>query len=115
VTDERQVVLEAHEQIAADDLGVVKIELNFDVGPVDPADQVGRVFDAGEKIIGSVARVDWLDEKLEAARSGKVGGAGQIVDEDFFGGWPLLRWDCPGEAVDRDRADRTRIVKRLLE
>ena len=56
MADDRQVFLEPVEQIAADDLRMVEIELDAQVRLAGLGDDVGGVLDAVEEIIRPVAR-----------------------------------------------------------
>src|SRR5215472_18112371 len=46
MADERQVFFESPDEIAADDLGVVEVELDAHVRPLHPGDDVGRLLGA---------------------------------------------------------------------
>ena len=70
--------LEPPDQIAADNLRVIEIELDLDVVPPNPADQVGGMLNTCEEVVGPVARVDWLDQELEVVRSCQVSSPGRL-------------------------------------
>src|SRR6476660_2012473 len=57
VADKRQVRLEAADEVAADDLHVIEVELNAQVRRADPLDDIGGVFHAAHEIIRAVARI----------------------------------------------------------
>ena len=94
-----QIFLEALEQIAADDLHVIEIELDAHVRRADLADDVGGVLDAAEKIVRPVARIDRLDQQRDIRLGGFRGGARDILDEDrsaagrcSAGTTPAMQW-----------------------
>ena len=115
MADQRQVLLEAGDEIAADDLHMVEIVLDFHIGLADLGDDVGGLLDAAEKIIRPVARVDRLDQQGDFLVRGQVGCARQVADEGALGGGPLLGRNHAGHAVDRGAADSDGVIERLLE
>ncbi len=54
--DHRQIFLQPVDQIAADDLHMIEIELHAQVGLADLGDDIGGMLDLVEKIIRQVAR-----------------------------------------------------------
>src|SRR5258707_4102326 len=48
---QRQELLEARQQVAADDLDVIEIELDAHVRPVDLGDQVRRLLDPADEVV----------------------------------------------------------------
>ena len=60
--DQRQMRLEAPQQIAAHDLRVIEIELDADIRLVRLRDDVGGVLHAIEEVVRAVAIVDRLDQ-----------------------------------------------------
>src|ERR1043166_6302045 len=77
VTDHGEELLDAFDQIALGDLHVLAVELQAHVCAADLGDHVGAVLDAREEIAGPVARVERLDQELDALLAGRVGRAGQ--------------------------------------
>ena len=63
MADERQVCFEAPDEIAAEDLCVIKIELNAQIGAADLGDDIGGLLDAIEEIAGRSRRVERLDQE----------------------------------------------------
>jgi len=61
VADERKIRFEAADEVATNDLNVIKVELDAQVHRADFADDVGRMLDAIEKIARTVARIERLD------------------------------------------------------
>src|SRR5437879_4498003 len=51
VSDQRQMLFESPDEIAADDLRVIEVELNAQVRPLHLGDDVGRLLGAGEEIV----------------------------------------------------------------
>src|SRR5262249_20400331 len=75
VTDHREKLFDAGDEIALGDLHVIAVELQAHVFPPDLGDHVGGVLDAREEIAGPVARVERLEQELDALLGRKVGGA----------------------------------------
>src|SRR5437660_24959 len=67
VTDERKILFEAFDQIAADDLGMIEVELNAHIWPLNFGNDVGRLLDPAEEIIRPIARVERLDQERDVA------------------------------------------------
>ena len=63
------------EQVAADDLHMIEIELDSHVRHPGLGDDVGGVLDVIEKIARPVARVDRLDQQRDVLGGGEIGGA----------------------------------------
>ena len=59
---------EAADEIAAEDLHVVEIELDAQIRRADLADDVGGMLDAIEEIAWPVARIERLDQQRDARR-----------------------------------------------
>lgn len=115
VADERQVLLEAVQQIAADDLHVIEIELDLHVRLAELGDNVGGVLDAVEIIIRPVARVDRLDLYVDALGTGEISRHPQIVDKDALRRRTLVDFDFAGEAMHRAAADGRDVIERAAE
>ena len=90
VADQRQVFFEAADEIAADDLGVIEIELDAHIFPFNLGDDVGGVLGAVQVIVRPVARIDRLDQERDVFLRRRVGGAREIFDQRGLGGGPLL-------------------------
>ncbi len=115
MADERQMLLESPDEIAADDLGVIEVELDAHVRPLHLGDDVGRLLDAGEEIVRPVARIDRLDQQRDVLLPRRIGRAHEIPDEGHLRRRALLRRHLAGEAVDLAAADGGDVVERLLE
>ena len=113
--DHGHVLFEALDQIAADDLGMIEVELDAHVRPLHLGDDIGRVLGAGEKIVGPVARIDRLDQHGHVLLARRIGRPGEIADKSRLRRWTLLRRHPAGEAVDLAPPDRGDVVERLLE
>ncbi len=113
VTDQRQILLEPVEDVAADDLHMIEIELDAHVGLADLADDVGGVLDVVEEVAGPVARIDRLHQDFDVPGRGEVGSAGDIRDIDALGRRTLLGRHVPGQAMHRAAADRADVIERL--
>jgi hypothetical protein len=81
VANERKKLFESPDEIAADDLGMIEIELDAHICPIDLGDDVGRMLDAGEEIIRPVARIERLEENRDVALSRRIGGRDEVADE----------------------------------
>jgi hypothetical protein len=66
VTDHGKEFSETLDKIAADDLDMIKIELDAQVRRADLTDDVGGMLDVPEKIVRPVARIDRLDQHGDA-------------------------------------------------
>ena len=110
--DQRQMLFEPADQVAAHDLRVIEIELDADIRLADLRDDVGGMFGAVEEIIRPVAVVDRLDQQRDVFRRGQICGPLEIVDEDALGRRALVQVDLAGEAMDRGAADRHDVVER---
>src|SRR6185295_15625386 len=115
VSNQGKESLEAVDQIAADDLYVIEIELHADIGLRGFFNDGSSVLDVIEKIVRSVPTVDRLDQQLDFLCGSKIGGVHQIVEKDAIGGRTLLGRNLAGETMDRGRADCARIVERTRE
>jgi hypothetical protein len=115
VTDERQVRFEAADEVTADDLHVIEVELNAHVRRADPLDDVGSVLDAAEEIIRAVAWIERLYQQRNADACRLARRANEIPNENSFRGRPLSGRYTAGKAMDRGPADRGGIVERALE
>jgi hypothetical protein len=115
VADERKKRFEAADEVAANDLNVIKVELDAQVHRADYADDVGRMLDAIEKIARTVARIERLDQKRDAGQRRLLRCSRKIPDEDRLRRRPLFRRDATGKAMDGAAADRDDIVYRELE
>src|ERR1700704_4808078 len=62
VPGQRQEFLETLQEVAADDLDVIEIELDAHIRPVDLGDQIRRLLDPRDEIIRPVARIERLDQ-----------------------------------------------------
>src|SRR5581483_12429146 len=49
MTDQRQVLFEAGDQVPADDLDMIEIELDLHIGPADSRNEIGGMLDAREE------------------------------------------------------------------
>src|SRR5262249_55773299 len=105
MADERQMFLEPPNEIAADDLGVIEVELDAYVRPLPLGDEAGRLLGAGEEIVRPVARIDRLDQQRDVFLLRGIGDAREIPDEGRLRGRPLLRRHLAGEAMDLAAAD----------
>jgi hypothetical protein len=95
MADQGAEFFETSDQVAADDLHVIKIELDAQVGRADLADYVGGVLDMLEKIIGPVARIDRFDQYDDAGLGGRGGGTRQTVSAAgrcSGGTTPAMQW-----------------------
>lgn len=115
MSDERQVLLKTPDEIACNNLRVVKVELNADVWPVQLGDDAGRVLGTGEEIVRPVARIERFDQQRDVFRGGSIRRAREIVEHRHFGSGPLLRRYGAGHAVDLAATDRDCIVECLPE
>src|SRR5579871_34485 len=115
VADKREMRFQAPDQIAADDLGVIEIELNAQVRRTDLFDDFGGVLETSKKITRPVAGIDRLDQKRDAGWRRLRGRAFQIFQKHGFGRRPLLDRDAAGHAMDRGAADHDHIIERLAE
>src|SRR5439155_5772541 len=79
--DNRKVLLEPSDEIAADDLDVIEIELNAHIRPLHLGDDVGCLLDAAEEIIRPIARVERLDQERDVALARRIGSPNEIADE----------------------------------
>src|SRR6185295_5905864 len=102
VSNQGKESLEAVDQIAADDLYVIEIELHADIGLRGFFNDGSGVLDMIEKIVGPVPTVDRLDQQLDFLCGSKIGGVHQIVEKDAIGGRTLLGRNLAGE-VERTR------------
>src|SRR4029079_9666161 len=78
--DHWHVLFEALDQIAADDLGMIEVELDAHVRPLHLVYDIGAVLGAGEKIFGPVARIDRLDQHGHVLLARRIGRPGEIAD-----------------------------------
>src|SRR5262249_35207909 len=78
--DRGEMLLETFDQIAPDDLRVIEIELDAHVRLAHLGDNVGGVLGAGEEIVGTIARIDRLDQQRDPFLRGAIGGTGEIAD-----------------------------------
>src|SRR3954451_1790032 len=115
VADERKILFEAFDQIAADDLRMIEVELNAHIWPLKFGNDVGRLLDPAEEIIRPIARVKRLDQQGDVALARRVGSASEIAQEGALRSGPLLRRHRAGETMDLAAADRSHIVERLVE
>lgn len=100
VSDQRQVRLEAPEQIAAHDLRVIKIELDADIGSARLGDDVGGVLHAVEEVVRPVTIVDRFDQNRDPFFGREIGGTRQVCDisalrpagRSFTGTKPARQW-----------------------
>src|SRR5262245_24048541 len=106
---------ESPEEIAADDLGVIEVELDAHVRPLHLGDDVGRLLGSGEEIVRPVARIDRLDQQRDVLLLRRVGDAREIPDEGHHPRRPLLRRHLAGEAMSLTAADGGDVGERLLE
>ena len=113
--DDRQIFLEAPDQIAADDLDVVEIELHAHVRRADLADEVGGVFDVAEEITRPVARIDRLDQERDVRLGRRRRGARQVGDENLLRRRPLFDRHHAGHAMDGASADGDDVIQRAGE
>ena len=111
----RQELLETPQEVAADDLDVIEIELDAHIRAVDPGDQVRRLLDPSDEIVRPVARIERLDQQHDILLRREVGGACEIGHEHPLGRRALLGRHHPGHGVDRRAVDRDDVVERLLE
>ena len=109
------MLLEPPDQIAADDLHMIEIELDAHIRPADLGDDVGGMLGPVEEIVRPVARIDRLDQQRDVLLGREVGGAREIRDEGRLGGRPLLGRHLAGEAMDLAAAERHDVVERLPE
>ena len=107
----RQVLFEAVEDVAALDLGMIEIELQAHIRPVDLGKNVGRLLDATEKIAGPLAVADGFDVEVDVPGIGTVGGALEVLDERPLGRCMLQLRHHARHAVDRPRPDGRRVVE----
>ena len=112
MADHRQILLEPVQQVAADDLHVIKIELHAQVRLADLGDDVGGVLGAIEEIARPVARIDRLDQQFDVFCRGEIGGARKVGGKDAVGGRALVRLDLAGQAVHGAAADRGGVIER---
>ena len=115
MADQGKMFLEAADEIAADDLRVIEVELHAHVRPLHLGDDVGRLLGAGEEIVRPVARIDRLDQQRDVFLLRGIGDAREIPDEGHLRRRPLLRRHLAGEAMDLTAADGGDVVERLLE
>src|ERR1700685_1865757 len=115
VADDGEELFEALEQIAADDLHVIKIELDAHIGRADLGDDIGGMLDAAQEIARPVARIDRLDQQRDVGL-GRVGcGALEIFDENGLRRRPLFRRHGAGHAMNGTAADRRDVFERALK
>src|SRR5712691_4257382 len=112
VRDMGQMLLEPSDQVAADDLGVIEVELDAQVRVFYLRDDVGRLLGAGEEIVRAVARVDRLDQQRDVRRRGPLGRLREIADEGPLRRRALLGLNLAGEAMDLAAADQGDVVER---
>src|SRR5215211_1725184 len=91
VANERKVLFEAVDEIAADNLRVIKIELDAQVRPLHLGNDCGGVLGAGEEIIRAVARIDRLDQERDVLLRGRIGRGRQVSEQRRLRGRTLLR------------------------
>src|SRR5262245_29185037 len=96
---------ETADQIAANDLNVIKIELHADVRPAGLCDHIGRMLVMIEKIVWAIAAVDRLDEQCNASRGGEIRRPSKILYEYPVSGRTLFGLNPAGQAMDRARVD----------
>ena len=75
MADDGHEFLQPADDVAADDLHVIEIELHADVRLAGLGDDVGGVLDAVEEIIRPVDGVDRLDQQVDILGGGEIGGA----------------------------------------
>ncbi len=74
MADDRHERAQARRHVAVDDLAVVEIELQLEIGQREVADQDGGLVEIVQEIAGHVAPVDRLDEQINLLRREPLGG-----------------------------------------
>src|SRR5258707_2875181 len=74
MADDRHHLAQPHGHVAMDDLAVIDVELKFQIGDLQFADQVARETKIVEEVSGHAARVDRLDHDVEAVGLKELGG-----------------------------------------
>src|SRR5262245_30282735 len=115
VANYRKEFLETTDQVAADNLHVIEIELHADIWLAGLCDNICRVFHMIEKIIWPVATVYRLDEQTDVPRRRTVGGDGKVFNKYPVGRRALLRRDLARETMNRAGANLARIIERAVE
>ena len=111
MADERQVCFEAPDEIAAEDLCVIKIELNAQIGAADLGDDIGGLLDAIEEIAGRSRGLSGSIRRVILAVSASAAAFARFPDEDRLGRRTLLGWDTAGHAMNGAAANRHRVIK----
>src|SRR5262245_55655113 len=115
MANHRKKFLETMDQVTADDLHVIEIELHADIWLADLCDNSGRVLHMIEKIIRPVATVNRLYEQVYVPCRRTVGGDGKVFNEHPVGCRTLLRRDLARKAMNRAGANLARIIERAVE
>src|SRR5215510_6645531 len=115
MADDRKMLFESADQVAADDLRVVEVELHAYVRPLYLGDDIGRLLGASEEIVRPVARIDRLDQQRDVLLRRQIGGMREIGNESPLRRRTLLRRHLAGEAMDLAAADRGDVLERLGE
>ena len=95
MTDERQVCLEAPDEIAAEDLCMIEIELNAQIGAADLGDDISGLLDAIEEIAGRSRGLSGSIRRVILAVAASAAAFARIPDEDRLGRRTLLGWTQP--------------------
>src|SRR5262249_33168709 len=114
VPDQREEFLETGEHVAADDLHVIEVELDLHVRPPDLGDEIGRLLDPADEIVGPVARVERLDQQRDVLLRREIGRGRVVRHEHPLGRRPQLGRDRAGHGVGRRAPDCHRVGERLL-
>src|SRR4030095_5241365 len=112
MANHRKDCLETMDQVSADNLHMIEIELHADICFADLCDNVCRVLHMIEKIIRPVATVNRLDEQRYVPRRRTVGGYAKVFNKYPVGRRTLLRRDLSREGMNCGGANIARIIQR---
>src|SRR3954447_6497765 len=115
MTDARQMAFEPPDQIAADDLLMIEIELQLYVRPLEPGDDVSALLGTCQKIIRPVAGIDWFDQQRDVVGSRKIGRLLQVGDQRALCRRALFGRHNAGHAMNGVAADGDGVIERLFE
>src|SRR5713226_2877190 len=99
MTNDRKIFLEPPDEIAADDLAVIEIELDAHIRPLDLGDDVGCLLDTGEEIIRPIARIERLDQQRDVACARRIGRSSEVANEGELRRRALLGGHLAGETM----------------